>query len=412
MTDSASSYEMAGEPIAYPEGTGEDVPIFTFLLVKLASRCNINCTYCYWFRDADVYKKPAVLTVEAEDAMCDALEEHIVTFGLEQFSIVFHGGEPLLFPKHRFVKLQEKLIEVEERTGCEITRGLCSNGILIDKEWTDIFQKFGVDVTVSLDGPPEIHDRFRVDMKGKGTLAQTLEGLACLRTSGIEPGMIVVCNPGTDPERVVSFVVDDLGITHFDILPPDATHADNPPPIHDYFIKLFDVWFDKYAARGVRISTLDAMIQGLLGNLSAADTIGLGPIDTVTLMTDGTLEPLDVLRIVGDGSTKTDISVLDNAIQDVQGDVRWRTAYDASLKLCDTCLNCEYLDACGGGHLAQRWSNERKFDNPSVYCESWKKIFDHLWARISPTLTLEYKEPGEDRQAEEPQPGAQVPAGH
>lgn len=133
MTDSASSYEMAGGPIAYPEGTGEDVPIFTFLLVKLASRCNINCTYCYWFRDADVYKKPAVLTVEAEDAMCDALEEHIVTFGLERFSIVFHGGEPLLFPKHRFVKLQEKLIEVEERTGCEITRGLCSNGILIDK---------------------------------------------------------------------------------------------------------------------------------------------------------------------------------------------------------------------------------------------------------------------------------------
>ena len=53
-----------------------------FVLVKLASRCNIKCTYCYWFRDADVYKKPAVLTPEAEDAFCQRLEEHIREFEL------------------------------------------------------------------------------------------------------------------------------------------------------------------------------------------------------------------------------------------------------------------------------------------------------------------------------------------
>src|SRR3954467_7925515 len=75
-----------------------EAPIFTFLLVKLASRCNINCTYCYWFRDAEVYRKPAVLTVEAEDALCRRLEEHIDAFGLDRFLLIFHGGEPLLFP--------------------------------------------------------------------------------------------------------------------------------------------------------------------------------------------------------------------------------------------------------------------------------------------------------------------------
>ena len=92
------------------------------------------------------------------------------------------------------------------------------------------------------------------------------KGLERLRAAGLEPGLISVCNPGTDPERVLAFVVDELGIKQFDILPPDATHADNPPPIADYFIKLFDVWFDKYAAQGVRIDTLDAMIRGLVGS--------------------------------------------------------------------------------------------------------------------------------------------------
>ena len=60
---------------------------FAFVLVKLASRCNINCTYCYWFRDAEVYAKPAVLTPEAEDAFCLRLEEHIREFRLDHFLV-------------------------------------------------------------------------------------------------------------------------------------------------------------------------------------------------------------------------------------------------------------------------------------------------------------------------------------
>ena len=373
-----------------------ETPVFTFVLVKLASRCNINCTYCYWFRDAEVYRKPPVLTVEAEDAFCRRLEEHIDAFGLDQFVLVFHGGEPLLFPKRRFRALQDKLRGIEDRTGCQISRGVSTNGILIDQEWCDLFKTYDVSVSVSLDGPPEINDKHRIDFKGRGTHADVLSGIACLRANGIEPGLISVCNPLTDPEQIVSYVVEELGITHFDILPPDATHSDSPHQIGDYFIKLFDVWFDRYAAQGVRIRTLDAMIQGLVGNMSVSDTVGLAPVETVTLMADGSVEPLDVLRIAGDGSTKTDISVFQNPLRDIQNDPRWREAFEASLHVCDVCRQCEFLDACGGGHLAQRWSLERRFDNPSVYCDSWKRIFSHIWRRISPTLVVECEPAGTD----------------
>lgn len=383
----------------------EDAPVITFVLVKLASRCNIKCTYCYWFRDADVYKKPAVLTVEAEDAFCAQLEAHIREFDLERFMIVFHGGEPLLFPKRRFAKFQQKLCAIEERTGCMIERGVCSNAILIDDEWAALFTRYEIDISVSIDGPAEVHDRYRLGMKGEGTHAETLRGIDCLRKAGIEPGIIVVCNPATDPEQVLSYVVDVLGILRFDVLPPDATHEDNPPPIHDYFIRLFDVWYDRYAARGVRISTLDAMIQGLMGDMSVSDTIGLGPIDTVTLMTDGSLEPLDVLRITGNGSTRTTISVQKDPLMAIQGDDRWRRAFDASTTVCGVCRDCEFLDSCGGGHLAQRWSAQRGFDNPSVYCESWKLIFDHIWRRISPTLVLDIAVPEDDEGREDEEAG-------
>jgi uncharacterized protein len=374
-------------------------PILTFVLVKLASRCNINCTYCYWFRDPEVYNKPPVLTREAEDAFCTRLEEHIREFGLTHFLLAFHGGEPLLFPKYRFVGLQEKLQEIEHRTGCRIKRGVTTNAILVDEQWASLFKAHDVSVTVSLDGPPEINDRYRVDSKGRGTLAATLRGIDWLRAAGIDPGLISVCNPGTDPERVLAYVVDELGIKQFDILPPDATHSDNPPPIADYFIKLFDVWLDRYADQGVRISTLDAMIRGLTGNLSGSDTLGLGPIDTVTLMSDGSLEALDVLRIAGAGSTASSLNVRTHALQDVQNEPLWREAFHASTNLAAACQTCEFLDSCGGGHLAQRWSPERRFDNPSVYCENWKRIFGHIWERIAPTLVLEYDNFGTQRTA-------------
>ena len=188
------------------ESSVDDSPVFTFVLVKLASRCNINCTYCYWFRDAEVYRKPAVLTAEAETAFCDRLEQHIVEHGLEQFMLVFHGGEPLLFPKHRFVALLKRLQEIEERTGCRIGRGVCTNGILVDREWAEIFKTYDVPVTVSLDGPPEINDKNRVDFKGKGTHADVLLGIECLRANGIDPSSHFGLQSGDGPRtnRVVS----------------------------------------------------------------------------------------------------------------------------------------------------------------------------------------------------------------
>ena len=68
---------------------------------------------------------------------------------------VFHGGEPLLFPKRRFDALQKKLRDIEQRTGCVIKRGVTTNGILVDEEWVELFKTHDVDVTVSLDGPAD-----------------------------------------------------------------------------------------------------------------------------------------------------------------------------------------------------------------------------------------------------------------
>lgn len=363
-----------------------NIPIFSYILIKLATRCNINCSYCYWFRDEEVYSKPPLLTPEAEQQFLRVLEDHILQHDLDTFTTLFHGGEPLLFPKRRFSELLHQLSEISDRTGCKIDPIVTTNGMLVDEGWATLFKRFNVGVSISIDGPAVYHDRYRVDHKGRGSYDDTVRGLRILQSHGVGPGVIAVCDPSTDPEPVITHIVDDLKVRTLDILPPDYNHDNNPAQIGNYFNTLFDIWFVKYAKDGIRLRVLDGIVQGLAGNAPVTDSCGYGPVHTLTLLTDGSLEPLDVLRIRGDGSTSTDMNVFENKFQDVMHDPVWMEAFDASLNLCTTCRKCEFLDPCGGGHLAHRWSSERGYDNPSVYCESWKSIFTHAWSRISPTL--------------------------
>ena len=79
------------------------------------------------------------------------------------------------------------------------------------------------------------------------------------------------------------------------------------------------------------------------------------------------------LKIGGATRTATRANILHNTLEDVRTEPAWQEAYTSSLRLCAECESCEYRNACGGGHLSHRWSAERRYDNPSVYCSDIKK---------------------------------------
>lgn len=361
---------------------------FNYLLLKVATRCNIDCTYCYWFRDATVYKKPKKLTEEAERVLLVKLSEHIRRHNLTEFYILLHGGEPLLFGKDRLRNFCSSVTSVAQQTSCKIHLSLTTNGTLIDEEWAAILLESNVDVTLSIDGPTEIHDKHRLDFKGIGTLTAVETGLQCLRSAGISPGVLAVCDPQTDPRKVLDYFVRDLGLKKFDILIPDSTHEDSPLSIERYFKELFDAWYPSLAMEGIDIRYLRSMMKGLLGGVSKVESIGYGPINTVCMLTDGSLEPLDVLRIIGDGATATSINIFDHSFEDMKNCPVWKAAYDASMRPCETCLSCDYVQACGGGFLPHRYSKDQGYDNPSVYCHDIQGVLLHIWQRIAPEVTV------------------------
>ena len=74
----------------------------TQLLVKVATRCNIDCSYCYWFRDAAVYQKPKLMSARVLQQLLARIEQHVTRYSLPDFPIILHGGEPLLWGVENF----------------------------------------------------------------------------------------------------------------------------------------------------------------------------------------------------------------------------------------------------------------------------------------------------------------------
>src|SRR5690349_4073373 len=112
-------------PVAF-----QDQPI-SQLLVKVAPRCNIDCSYCYWFRDAAVYEKPKLMSDRVLHQLVQRIEQHVTQFPLVDFPIVLHGGEPLLWGVANVRRFAEACEAIAWRTGCSIPIAVTTNGVLI-----------------------------------------------------------------------------------------------------------------------------------------------------------------------------------------------------------------------------------------------------------------------------------------
>lgn len=348
------------------------------MLVKVASRCNIDCSYCYWFRDASVYNKPKLMSEEVLQRLLQRIEEHVVRHSLVDFPIILHGGEPLLWGIDNFHRIAEACDGISSRTGCDIPIAVTTNGVLIDDAWLDCFESRNIQVAISLDGPEHIHDLHRKTFQGTGTHAAAERAARMLASRDIAMSALAVCNPAYPPKDYVEFFANS-GIANYDIMIPDATVDETPASVGSFYKGLFDLWLEANRSKPtVNIRIIADMITAMLGNDSPTEGVGYKPIELCTVMTDGSVEAHDVLRIAGDGSNHTRFNIFEHAIDDVRTEPRWKAARDASIQLAEKCQQCKFMNACGGGYLPHRFSKINGYDNPSVYCDDLYAMFENM----------------------------------
>ena len=377
------------DPIAFQEQ-----PV-SQLLVKVAARCNIDCSYCYWFRDAAVYDKPKLMSADVLDQLLLRIEEHLARYSLVDFPIVLHGGEPLLWGTANFHRFAEACEAISSRTGCGIPIAVTTNGVLIDEEWLNCFEAHGISVAISLDGPAHIHDAHRRTFQGTGTHAAVERAARMLVARDISVSALAVCNPAYPPRQYTEFFAG-CGIASYDIMIPDATVDENPPSIASFYNGLLDLWLEaNRSGPAVNMRIVSDMITALLANNSPTEGVGYRPVELCTIMTDGSVEAHDVLRIAGNGVTQTTFNIFEHAIDDVRNEQGWKAARDASINLCGKCRQCKFMNACGGGYLPHRFSKHNGYDNPSAYCDDLYVMFENMQSVLERHLYV--SKPGGER---------------
>lgn len=374
------------------------------VILKVAERCNINCTYCYFFNGADqsylLHPKFLSSTTAAETSgfLARAARE----LGLRQVQIDFHGGEPLLLGKRRFAdmcsRFEDDLADLVELTLCVQT-----NGMLVDDEWVDLFAEHSVAVGVSVDGPVDYHDEHRVTHSGAGTHAEVVAGLQLLLDAGRagrirEPGVLCVIDPGRDPVRIYEYFTRVLGVTAMDFLLPDATWDDFPEePVArareaerygDFLTRLYHAWAADDDP-GIQVRILNSALRLILGGASQFSGLGGEVAPALTVSSDGAIGPDDTLRACGTDAVTTSAHVATASIASLSREPVVAHAMESAGVLPGPCRGCNWRKVCGGGALVNRY-RAGSFDQPSVLCEGLKKFYATVAAdQINKGLSLE-----------------------
>jgi len=373
-------------PAEYDSAQAADYrrPFHTFL-VKVASLCNLNCTYCYVYNTPDdSWKwKPKFIEAETIRLLASRIQEHVVRHALADVTVIFHGGEPLLLGA---VRLEEYATILTETIQCPIHWGLQTNGVLLNEAFIEVFFKYGFRIGLSIDGSREHNDRSRVYHNGKSAYADTIQAIELIKSypewNTIFGGVLVVIDLRNEPEDVLSAIVD-LGVTSANLLLPDA-HHDAPPTRIDtsgtdygqWLYRFFSSWYRKHPT--LEIPYFEEIITLMLGGISVSEEIGAKSVDLIVVETNGDLEAVDTLKIVGRSATALNLNLARSSFDDALEHPAIFSRMSGYTSLCKQCQECKFVKNCGGGYIPHRFSVANGFINPSVYCADLKYLFSRI----------------------------------
>lgn len=358
------------------------------VILKITERCNIDCTYCYFFHGEDQSFRwhPTSMAMETIDAIGAFLREGVNALALNEVMISLHGGEPLLLGKARFASLCERLSNALTPV-TNLIFCIQTNAMLIDQGWIDLFEKYHVLIGVSMDGPAEYHDAARVDFKGRGTYQRVVRGVQLLHLAAAQgriekPGVLCVINPTYSAAKIYRHFVDDMGFEAIDFLLPHETHdsfspGENPESYGRYLCEIFDLWKeDDNPALHVRV--LVSIFSLLLGGPSLVSGYGTQLSTVIVIGSDGSLGPEDSLRACGEHISQSGMHIQSTTLQQYLKSTLVTKLENAYYDLHETCLHCCWANVCGGGALVNRYSKATDFKNPSVFCAGLKLIYAHV----------------------------------
>ncbi|KOU23389.1 hypothetical protein ADK52_18125 [Streptomyces sp. WM6372] len=364
---------------------------FVEFVVKLHSRCNLACDYCYVYEMGDSTWKDQskVMSKSTVDQTAVRLADHVKAHRdeLKVVKVVLHGGEPLLAGPDMIRYLAQRF-RAEIPDGIDVDFRVTTNGTLLDDTMLEALHASGIKVYISLDGSQEDNDRHRKYANGQGSFAAAVRGITALREDpygDLFSGMLCTVNLENDPVETYDTLVS-FGSPMVDFLLPHGNWTQPPPfwsgdqggtPYADWLIPIFDRWY-RAESKPTSVRIFDEVLALILGGQSRAETVGLSPFRSLTIDTNGSIDFCHQLKSAYSGAQITGSHIDRDSIDSLMLHPGVVARQRGTEGLCDTCNACPIRNVCGGGLYAHRYKKGTGYLNPSVYCADLKRLILHI----------------------------------
>lgn len=352
-----------------------------FALIKPASSsCNLCCSYCFY---KDVAQNRAVYAHKYMhfDTLKDLVTQYTNT-ATQSSSFMFQGGEPLLVGPTFYQQYNDLVKDIttkkkKQNNSFTINSSIQTSGFLLTEEFAKIFSEGNFLVGISLDGPEDIHDKYRVQKNGQGTFNRVMQACEYLRQYRVD--FNILCVVTKDSVNKASYLLDFYRKHNFNNL--QFIPAISPFDEHSiyltsedyvkFYIDTFLYWFDcLQKGEFIHIRHIEDLFANILFNqCPSCDMQGHCSIQNV-VEANGSIYPCDFyvldefkLGTIENGVVNLNKDIIDNFLN-----------HNTLNKLCST---CPWFKACRGGCKRTRDKNDLAF-----LCKSYQELFKNHFDKI------------------------------
>lgn len=376
-------------PRLFPPGAP---PAFHLLAKPSGSACNLDCAYCFFLDKEALY--PGSKFRMSETLLEQYIRQLIESHQADTVNIAWQGGEPSLMGLE-FYRRAMALAEKYRRPGMTFLHTMQTNGTLLDDEWAAFFKEHAFLIGISLDGPSQLHDVYRLDKGGRPTFDRVMRGVRLLQQHAVEFNVLTTVNRvnGDYPLEVYHFLRDEVGAEWMQFIPVvERINADGltlyqegdrvsersvlPEQYGRFLATIFDEWVRKDVGH-VFVQTFEASLRNWLGLPSSGmcvfnETCGTG----LAIEHNGDLYACD--HFVEPNYFLGNIEK-EHMIELVASPPQLKFGQDKRDALPDVCRACEVRFACHGECPKNRFlATSDGQPGLNYLCAGFKLFFHHV----------------------------------
>ena len=193
-------------------------PSFHLLAKPTGPICNLDCEYCFFLSKEMLY--PGDRFKMADELLETYLVQLLAAHHTPEVMVAWQGGEPTMMGLD-FFKRSVELAEKHRKSWQQVSYSIQTNGVLIDERWAAFFKENNFLVGLSVDGPRDLHDRYRVDKRGEGSFDRVMAGYGHLQAADVDVNVLCTVHAGNQDYAVdiYRFFRDDMGVRFIQFIP-------------------------------------------------------------------------------------------------------------------------------------------------------------------------------------------------